>query len=173
VEETRRFLKEEFRWTMERSKLLGPFLRDPQKLKDLVQIVINGEEYPLQEYASYALTHLFKQGYDLSEYQKDFIKIILSSENQSVLRNICLILSRSELSSFKESELMDRCIAFISDPKNKVALHVYSIYILIEFVQKYPELKGEFLDLIELNERGKTPAYFIAKRNFLSETKNI
>jgi hypothetical protein len=173
VEETRRFLREEFKWTMERPKLLGPFLRDPQKVNNLVQIVSNSEEYPLQEYASFALTHLFKQGCDLHNYQKDFIKILLSSDNQSVLRNICLILSRTELSSFKESELIDKCVEFISDPKNKVALHVYSIYMLIKFVQKYPSLKSEFIDLIELNERGKTPAYFIAKRNFLVETKNI
>ncbi len=158
---------------MERPKLLGPFLRDPQKVQDLVQIVINGEEYPMQEYASYALTHLFKQGYDLNKFQNNFIEIILSSNNQSVLRNICLILSRSELINFKEAELMDKCTEFISEPKNKVALHVYSIYILIKFVKKYPELKSEFLDLIELNERGKTPAYFIAKRNFLRETKKI
>ena len=41
---------------MDRSKLLDPFKKDQRKLDDLVEIVVNQEEYPLSEYASYALT---------------------------------------------------------------------------------------------------------------------
>ena len=61
-------------------------------------------------------------------------------------------------------------LGILNDPKNKVALHVYSIYNLIHFVQKYPGLEAEIREVIMHNARGKTAAYKIAIRNF---EKNI
>ncbi len=155
---------------MDRSKLLGPFKKDQRKLDDLVQIVINQEEYPLSEYASYALTHLQKQKTDLSKYQKQFIDTLFLSDNQSVLRNLTNILYQQELIDYRESELIDLLIGFVQDPSNKVALHVYSIYNLINYVYKYPELRSEILEVIDLNLEGKTTAYHIARRNFIKRT---
>ena len=171
MEEVRNFILKEFRWAMDRSKLLAPFQKDLQKLDDLVKLVENLEEYPIKEYASYALTHLQKQKTDLEPFHNRFIDTIFKTDNQSVLRNLTNILSQQELTDYRESELIDLLIGFIQDPKNKVALHVYSIYVLIKFVHRYPELKDEIEEIIELNSEGKTAAWKIAKRNFHQQTK--
>lgn len=171
MEEVRKFLLEDFRWAMDRTKLLAPFQKDPEKLDDLVQIVLNLEEYPLKEYGSYALTHLQKQKTDLTKYRKGFIDTLFRTDNQSVLRNLTNILSQQELTDYRESELIDLLIGFVQDPKNKVALHVYSIYILVRFVKIYPELKEEIAEIIQLNSEGKTAAWKIATRNFHQWTK--
>lgn len=156
---------------MDRSKLLAPFQKDPKKLDDLVKIVENLEEYPLKEYASYALTHLQKQKTDLEPFHNRFIDTLFKTDNQSVLRNLTNILSQQEPTSYRESELIDLLIGFVQDPKNKVALHVYSIYVLVKFVKLYPELKDEIAEIIELNSEGKTAAWKMATRNFHKWTK--
>lgn len=166
MDEVRRFLLEDFRWAMDRQKLLGPFLADSKKVDALVQITSNLEEYPLKEYASYALTHLQKQGVDLSKYRKIFIDTLFKTDNQSVLRNLANMLYQMKPTDYRESELLDLLLSFLNDSKNKVALHVYSIYNLIHFVKKYPELEDEIRAVIMHNSKGKTAAYRIAIRNF-------
>lgn len=166
MQEVREFLLENFRWAMDREKLLGPFKKDVKKIDHLVQITANLEEYPLKEYASYALTHLQKQGADLTKYRKVFIDTLFVTENQTVLRNLTYLLHHLEYTDYRESELLDLLISFLNNAKNKVALHVYSIYLLIQFVQQYPELKDEVREVILYNSMGKTPAYRIAIRNF-------
>jgi len=51
-------------------------------------------------------------------------------------------------------------------PKNKIALHVHSIQILVEFGKHHPELISEFRQTIDFNARNKSAAYTIARRNF-------
>jgi hypothetical protein len=166
MDAVRKFLKEDFRWAMDKKHLLGPFLKDTKKIDALVQITNNLEEYPLKEYASYALTHLQKGGIDLSSYRKKFIDTLFATNDQTVLRNVTNMLSHMELSPYKEFELLDLLLSFVSDPKNKVALHVYSIYILSKFAKKYPDLEHEIRTVIMNNSKDKTPAYRIAIRNF-------
>lgn len=171
IQDVRNFIINDFRWAMNRSELIGPFQKDQKKLDDLVKIVENLEEYPLSEYASYALTHLQRQGTDLTKYRQQFIDTLFKTDNQSVLRNLTNILSKEELTEYRESELIDLLIGFVQDPKNKVALHVYSIYLLVKFIHKYPELKDEIEQVIELNSKGKSAGWQVAKRNFYKWTK--
>ena len=171
MDNVRKFLKEDFRWAMDRSKLLSPFQSNEAHLDELVAVVTNLEEYPLKEYASYALTHLQRQGTDLTKYSESFIDTLFKTDNQSVLRNLTNLISQQGISEYRESELIDLLISYLQNPKNKVALHVYSIYVLIHFVKKYPELKDEIEQVIALNSDGKTAAWKIASRNFQKFTK--
>jgi hypothetical protein len=98
---------------------------------------------------------------------------ILSSENQSVLRNLTNVCHSLPLIDYKQSELLDRLITFISDDTNKVALFVYGCYKLIQFVQKYPELKSEIEAIFSMKPEPLKPAMRIGMRNFRAATKNI
>ena len=164
----------ELRTTHDRKKYIQYFADNPNEIEELVQIILNLEVYPYKEYASWALTHLYKSHeLNLEHYYIPFVDLIFKTDNQTVLRNIVNCLSHMRITDYRESELIDLLIGFVQNPKNKVALHVYSIYVLIQFVQKYPELKSEILEIIELNVEGKTPAYRIARRNFLEKTKGL
>lgn len=166
MEEVRTFLLKEFRWAMDRQKLLAPFLNDSAKIDALVQITKNLEEYPLKEYASYALTHLQKQHVDLSPYRNTFIDVLFLTDNQSVLRNLSNIINQLPFDNYRESEFFDLLLSFIKNPTNKVALHVYSIYNLIHFAKHYPELIEEIRMVIHDKTEQKSPAYKVAVRNF-------
>ena len=151
-----------------RPDYLNLFGTDKSKLKVLVTIVLDLEEYPLKEYASYMITHMVKMNeFSFQSYYKEFVDLLFKTNNQSVLRNITNVIHHSEITEYRESEFIDLLISFIQDSENKVALHVYSIYVLVQFVKKYPELKDEISEVIELNSEGKTAAWKVAGLNNL------
>jgi hypothetical protein len=63
-------------------------------------------------------------------------------------------------------------LLFVADDTNKVALQVYAIYKLIQFTQKYPEIKTEIEALFALKEENENssaklkPAMRVAIRNY-------
>lgn len=162
------------RATHNREEYIRYYAENPKELGALVQVVLNLEPYPYKEYASWILTHLYKSyQLDLEYLYPSFVDLIFKTDNQTVLRNIVNCISYMQITDYRESELIDLLISYIQDPKNKVALHVYAIYVLIQFVQKYPELKSEIIEIIDINSEGKTAAYTIARRNFIKKTKDL
>ena len=90
------------------------------------------------------------------------------------MRNLCNTCSHLPLIDYKESEFLDQLIDFIKDDSNKVALFVYGMYKLIQFTQKYPEIKPEIEGIIELKQTVNIqPAVRIGIRNYLKATKSI
>jgi hypothetical protein len=69
---------------------------------------------------------------------------------------------------------LDRLMHILLDPINKPALFVYAIYKLIQFTEKYPEIRREINEMIELkSQETVTPAVRIGMRNYLLRTKHI
>ena len=150
------------------------FKQNTEQLDELFLLVKNQAEYPLKEYASWIFVHLCKsQAQDIQPYYNAFVDILFESDNQSVLRNVLNVIKHLEKNDYRESEFIDLMIGFIQNSKNKVALHVYSMYVLIHFILKYPELKSEIIKVIELNSEGKSPAYYAGFRHFSKSLKNI
>lgn len=142
-----------------------------KKRDDLIPNVVllscNKDNYPIQEYSSHLLLHLFKSGeFDLDDYYPQIVDAILTSDNQTVLRNLVCCIQQISLQEYRESQLFDRLIQFLQNPSNKVALHVYSIYVLMQFIQKYPDLKTEVEEVIFFQTNGKSPAYQVALSKF-------
>lgn len=144
------------------------FSANPGQIAGLIQLVRNQIPYPIEEYASWILTHLCKkQPHLFQPYYRDLVDILLKSSNHSVLRNVANVIHQLELENYKEGLLLNRLVDFIGDHKQKVALQVYSIYILILFVKKHPELRDELREHILFHQEGRSPAYQVATRNFL------
>lgn len=164
----------EMRYTRDKQEFVKYFIERPGELKKVIQCVLDLEEYPIKEYGSYILTHIYKSGQlDLQHLYPPFVDLIFKTNDQTVFRNIVNCITYMHITDYRESELIDLLIGFIQNPKNKVALHVYSIYVLIQFVEKYPELKTEIMEIIDLNFEKKTPAYTIARRNYVKRTSHL
>ncbi|MCH2224391.1 MAG: hypothetical protein MK066_06435 [Crocinitomicaceae bacterium] len=140
----------------------------------LLNIIYTEEEYPLTEYATWILVHLTKSDSSLvQQYYTPLVDVLFKTNNQTILRNITNVLNHLSITTYRESEVIDLLINFIQDANNKVALQVYSMYVLIQFVHIYPELKQEIIEIIELNSIQKSAAYNAAYRNFLQAAKKI
>lgn len=153
---------------------IAHFNSHPADLDRLLEIIYAQEEYPLSEYASWILVHLTKYDPSLVQHHyESLVDLLFESKNQSVLRNITNVLKHLSITEYRESEFIDLLISFIQDANNKVALQVYSMYVLIQFVSIYPELKQEIIEIIELNATQKSAAYKASHRNFLRKTKKM
>ena len=155
-----------------KQELVDHFVKNQDDVANLFKLIKDLEPYPHKEYASWSLIHLCKsKRIDLQYLYNDLVDILFKTNNQSVLRNVVCCLDQLKISDYQESELIDQLIAFIQNFENKVALQVYSMRVLAQFCKKYPELTPEIMEIIDLNQEGKTAAYGSARRNFIKKLK--
>ena len=165
---------DEQRKKMGGSKNVDLFLDSPDNLAHLVDTACSELPHPYPAYASWMVSHISKEYPDrLVDFHKQIIDTVLNSSNQSVLRNCTQTLNNLMLSDYKEGDLLDRLIKFIKDDGNKVALFVYSIYLLAKFTLKYPEIKQEIQAIIESKPKNMQAAMRVGIRNYLSKTAHI
>lgn len=164
----------EIRVVRDKQAFVAHFSRSKDDLDDLVNLTLNLAEYPYKEYSSWVLVHLCKsKTTDLQYLYPEFVDLLFKTDNQSVLRNVVNCLCQMEITDYRESDLIDQLIKFIQDHENKVALQVYSMFLLVQFIKKYPELKPEIVEIIDFNKRGKTAAYSSATRKFLHQIRKV
>lgn len=162
------------RETREPSIYLNHILEYPKIITELIHYSATDHNYPFQEYASWILVFVARQEPKLlKNHYQDFVEILLSVQNQSTLRNVTKVIEQIGIQKYKESELLNFLVGSIENNSNKVALQVYSMQILLQFLTLYPELKHEFTALIELHSTNKTPAYFAGMRFFIKNSKKI
>jgi hypothetical protein len=154
--------------TREFTRLAIRFIENPSDISKLVEVAGSNEPHPYPEYASWLLIHITRKSPQLIEpFQHKFIDTILSSSNQSVLRNLLNSCVSLPLIEHEESAFLNRLLDFIKDDTNKVALQVYRLYKLEQFVEKYPEILPEINGILELKESEiLQPAMRVAIRNF-------
>ena len=150
------------------------FKQHPDKVKQLIHLLINEKDYPLPEYSSWIIVHLCKANKELIiPFQNELVDFIFENTNESACRNTLNIIKHIGITSYRESDFIDLLISYIQDYNLKVAVQVYSMHILAEFVLKYPELKTEIIEIIDLHSEKKTPAYGAGKRKFLHFTRKV
>ena len=145
-----------------------PFLNEDKVFREnLLKIIEDKSSYPYSEYASWIWIHLAKGNLKLvQKYYNRLVDILFNTSNQSVLRNTLATLNHIEIESYKESELIELLFGFLENKKNKVALHVHSIYLLEKFIKKYPELSNELVLYVNLLSENASPALTVAIRKF-------
>ena len=164
----------ELRYGSNRTELINQIKCDSTLIKYLVELSVSDHQYPIPDYASWTMSNMVKKNPELfQKHYKLLVDCAFNSKNQTVLRNVVNSITYLKITDYRESNFIDLLISNINDSNNKVALQVYSIYVLVQFIEKYPELKTEIEEVILLNEKGKTPAYFAAKKNFYKKTEKI
>jgi len=156
-----------FRWGKDKSTYINYFTSDQKKLDALLQCIYQLEPYPIKEYSSWMLMHILRsKKVDGLPFYNDLLDTLFKTDNQSVLRNVANCMMEIGVQEYRESELFDLLLSYINDASNKVALQMYSIRLLMQICEKYPELAPEVSEVIHLNSEGKTAAYKVGMRDF-------
>ena len=143
------------------------FIDQSEYLNDLIEVAASDLKHPFPEYASWLVLHIAKnKPIVLQPFQKKIIDRILTSRNQSVLRNLIYSNHLIGKTSYQEGELLDYLIEAIRNENNKVALQVYALYSLLPFIKDYPELKSEIDAILQIKQEPLKPAMKVAIRNF-------
>ena len=156
-----------FKVTRDKVKYVKYFTSSPDKLEGMLQCIYRLDAYPYKEYSSWLLFHMLRsKEVDGVPLYNDLVDTLFKASDQSTLRNITNCINIIGIQEYKESELIDLLIGYIDDASNKVALQMYSIRVLMQFCDKYPELISEVREVIHLNSEGKTAAYKVGMRDF-------
>lgn len=157
----------EIRTVFDKAAFVDYFNSRPKEFEEMMNCIFNLDEYPYKEYASWILIHISQSGkIELQSYYPKLVDVLFQTDDQTVLRNVSRSMHQLEVTDYRESEFIDLLIGFIQNYENKVALQVYSMYLLAQFIKRYPELKEEITEIIALHRPNKTAAYFSAERNF-------
>lgn len=163
----------EFRSSRDKASFVKYFSEDTHRLELLLDHIWNLAPYPYKEYASWMFIHICKANPAAQQkYYAKLVDVLFETKDQTVLRNVTCTLQQLSIESYRESAFIDQLIGFLQDNSNKVALHVYSIYILGKFCQKYPELTPEITEIIDLNANQKSVSFSAARRKFAKTTRS-
>lgn len=156
-----------------RAPLIAYFAKDQSTIKELIILSTKIDNYPVQEYATWILSHVTKiKNKEVQVFQPELIDAFLESNNQTCLRNICGVLKQLPLCEYKEGEFLEALVNHLKNESNKVALHVYSLYKLVQFAKKYPELIQELLQIMEIKQTaGLPPSIAVANKHLMKLAK--
>jgi hypothetical protein len=151
-------------------KLAEVFIAEPNKLPGLICLMGEEYKYPFPEYSSWLLTHIAKKNKEILYTHLDtLVDHLLNTKNESARRNVLGAICHFPLTDYEEGQLLNKLLEWISNPTTKPAIVMYSLEKLVQFCQKYPEIKIEIEAILNfLDTSDVSPAIRVAKRKFLT-----
>lgn len=97
---------------------------------------------------------VFSHSYDLKkesyvEYREVLLETLFDTNSDAIKRNILRYFQFEEVPENYESEMFDYCLSCLNSPKEKIAARANSVRVLENLCAKYPELKSEFMVVLE------------------------
>jgi hypothetical protein len=124
--------------------------RDQQRFDQLINYLIDGEE-PLPQRAGWVLFYVAIPHPQL--LQKHLGKLLKNLQrpnlHDAVKRNTVRVLQDISIPERLQGDAMNTCFDYITDPKEKPAIKAFSLTVLQNLAQQYPEIKNELKTVIE------------------------
>ncbi len=110
-----------------------------------------GPEYRVSQRAAMVLSALFDYKKELLiPYLEPMVSCLEDTELKvAVKRNVVRILQEIDVPEDLLSSLFDSCIRFLNDPGEPIAVKAFSMKVLVNICQRFPELKLEAQPIIE------------------------
>jgi hypothetical protein len=123
---------------------------NPTRFKELITIFLQGP-YRITQRAAWPLSYCVEQhptlitphlGNVLNQLMKPDIHV-------AVKRNTIRLLQYISIPRHLQGKVADICFTYLSDPKEPIAVRVFSMTVLCHLTKENPELKNELIPLIE------------------------
>ncbi|WP_343307647.1 hypothetical protein AAHN97_10990 [Chitinophaga niabensis] len=134
---------------------------DPERFRSLMDIFLH-DEYRVVQRASWVMSIVAEEQPALV---KPHLKAMVDRMGDAdipvaVKRNVVRVLQFIPVPKKLQGPVMDYCFRFLEDPQETVAVRVFSMTVLANLAQQYPEIKNEIILLIEDQLReGALPAF--------------
>ncbi len=140
------------------------------KFADLMKLFFKGD-YRLTQHAAWPMSYCIRQHhFFVKPYFKKFIDQLANQQSHpAARRNIVRLLQFVEVPKRYQGRLMDICFQFISDPEEAIAVKAFSLTILSNFGDTYPEILPEIKTVIEARWYVETPAFRSRARKILNK----
>ena len=123
---------------------------DPEKFDRLMKLFLS-EESIVRQRAGWPLSFCVQRYPGLARpYFDQLLKMLNTpSIHPAISRNITRLFQYTPIPKRFQGRLMDACFGFISDPRSPIAVRAFSLSILENMTQDYPEILPEIQLIIE------------------------
>jgi hypothetical protein len=143
---------------------------DSKRFKALVDTFLKGP-YRVTQRASWPLAYCVE--YHPKLVAPHLVKLInflkTPGNHDSVKRNILRFLQHIDIPKRQHGIVIDLCFAFLTDPKEPIAVRVFSMAVLAQLVKVHRELKQELRIIIEDHLPYATPAFTSRAKKVLKQ----
>lgn len=121
-----------------------------ERFSNLVEVYLKGP-YRITQRAAWPLSYCVIENPALIEgHLPKILKFVKQPGNhESVKRNTVRLLQFIEIPKRFHGQIVDMCFGFLTDPKEPIAIKVFSMTVLANLVKGIPELKEELRIIIE------------------------
>jgi len=140
----------------------------PKYFAALMQCFLSNE-YRLAQRAAWSVNCSAQKNSNLIQtYIKDLIQQLARKDvHDAVIRNSVRILQKIKIPEEFHGELMNNCFAFIESNTTPVAIKAFSLTVLSNLSETYPEIKNELKLVIEERWNNETAAFKSRARQIL------
>lgn len=146
---------------------------DKKRLKQLIHIFLY-DEYRVVQRSAYAVSKVADRTPKLMEpYLDDMVaKMTEPDTHVAVKRNVIRILQDVTIPEHLHGDVMNTCFDLLADPKEAIAVRVFSMTVLDNLSLIYPEIKQELHTIIhEELESGHASAGFKSRAKKILKRK--
>lgn len=155
----------------------------PDRVAALVDLFLH-DEYRVVQRAAWVLSYVAEKhpGLVQPHLEKMVNRMGDAGIPAAVKRNVVRVLQFMPIPENLQGPVMDYCFRFLEDPKETIAVRAFSMTVLANLAQQYPEIKNEIILLIEdqlregaspgIRSRGKKTLAQLAGANKKTKKKN-
>ena len=147
-----------------------------KRFDELVQLFLH-DEYRVVQRAAWPIGSIAEiQPQLLKKHLPMFVELLRKPGlHNAVRRNITRLLQYINIPEELKGDVMDACFSFICDVQEKAAVKAFSLTILEQLANEYPEILPEIITVIEERWEYETAAFHSRARKILKNQykKNI
>lgn len=146
--------------------------RDKKKFGILMKLFFSGE-YRVTQRAAWPMSYCVEANPSLiiPYYKKLILFLNRKDVHPAVARNILRLLQKVEIPKKWQGEIMNSCFQFIENPKEAIAIKIFSLTVLGNLAKDYPEILPELRVVIETRWDTETPGFRSRAKKILFLTR--
>jgi hypothetical protein len=142
----------------------------PERFDKLVQAFLDGP-YRITQRAGWPLSYCVEFHPELVKPHLKSLVNAMSKKDQhaSVKRNVVRLLQYIDIPKSYQGKIADQCFSFLSNPKEAIAVRVFSMTVLANLSKHHPELKQELILIMKDQLPYGSAAFISRSRKILKE----
>lgn len=146
-------------------KIVGYIGNNPKRFAELMA-VFYGDDSRMSQRAAWSMSDIVLKNPELVRpYEKEMVDFLAQDKPDGILRNILRIFQDVDFSEEHSGLAFENAFNLMLNPKCAVAIRAFSISTVVRICQKYPELKNEVSEAIDIiMEDAERPAILVRCR---------
>lgn len=148
--------------------------KDRSRFDELMGLFLSGNDRTAQV-AGWALSYCAEAYPELLQpyYKKLVDKFLIPNLPDAVLRNMVRMFQFVDLPETLHGKVMDKCFQLIAEPHVAVAIKAFSLTVLENLSQIYPEIKGELKLIIQERAPHETAAFSSRAKKIITRMEKL